>query len=144
MNLMEKSMVETTEKHGFWPNFYEPFRNIGRTVADWFTPSSEAAALEDCYEINIELAGVKADDISLELIDNRLTVKGEKSVEREDKGRNYYFSEREYGAFQRSFRLPQDADDANISANFEDGVLKLRIGKLAAEKLESRKISIQS
>ena len=137
-------MVETTDTTGYWPGLYEPFRNIGRRVADWFAPSSDASSMDDCYEINVELPGVKSEDIELSLNNNRLIVRGEKQTEREDEGRNYYFSEREYGAFQRTFRLPQDADSENIEANYTDGVLKLKIAKHAVEKPEEKRIPIKS
>ena len=137
-------MVETTDTTGNWPGLYEPFRNIGRRVADWFAPSSDASSMDDCYEINVELPGVESEDIDLSLNGNRLTVRGEKHIEREDKGRNYYFSERVNGTFQRTFLLPPDADGESIEANYENGVLNLKIAKQITAKPEEKKISIKT
>ena len=46
-------MVEKPETAGWWPNLYEPLRNVGQKVADWFAPRSEASAMADYYEINV-------------------------------------------------------------------------------------------
>lgn len=102
-------MVEKSHTVGSWPHLYEPLRGIGQKVADWFAPRSEASSIEDCYEIKVELPGVKAEDVDVSVHDNNLTIRGEKRFEREEIDRNFFFSEREYGLFQRTFRLPPDA-----------------------------------
>jgi len=137
-------MVEKSHTAGWWPNLYEPLRSFGQRVADWIAPRSDASAMEDYYEINVELPGVKADDVDVAVQDNSLVVRGEKRFEREETGRTYFFSEREYGAFQRSFRLPPDVDSENIDATFKDGVLCLKIAKKSASAVEGRKIEVRS
>ncbi len=136
-------MVEKSHTAGWWPNVYEPLRQMGEKVADWFAPRSEASMLEDCYEINVELPGVKAEDVDIAMQDNSLVVRGEKRTERKETGQSFYFSEREYGAFQRAFRLPPDADPDTIDAEFGDGVLRLKIGKKDQTKPAARKIEIR-
>ena len=76
--------------------------------------------------------------------DNNLTVRGEKRFEREESGRNFFFSEREYGSFQRTFRLPPDASSDKIDAEFTDGVLCLKIAKVSPTKSAGRKINIRT
>ena len=112
-------MVEKSHTAGWWPDLYQPLRNIGQRVADWFAPRSDASALEDYYEINVELPGVKTEDVDVSVDDNSLTVRGEKRYEREEAGRTYFFSEREYGSFQRTFRLPPDADSEKNSCGIQ-------------------------
>ncbi|MEX3008020.1 Hsp20/alpha crystallin family protein [Hoeflea sp. TYP-13] len=136
-------MVEKSHTAGWMPNIYDPLRNLGQRVADWFAPRSDASAMEDCYEINIELPGVKAEDVDVAVDGNSLTVRGEKRSQREETGRTFFFSEREYGSFQRTFRLPPDADNAKIEADYSDGLLKLKIAKVKSAKPEERKISIR-
>jgi HSP20 family protein len=140
---MEAQMVEKSHTAGWWPNLYEPLRDIGHKVADWFAPRSEASALQDYYEINIELPGVKLEDVDVSVHDNSLLVHGEKRFEREEKGRSYFFSEREYGAFQRSFRLPADANSSQIDAAFNDGVLQIKIAKQAPSQSAGKKIEVR-
>jgi HSP20 family protein len=137
-------MVEKSHTAGWWPQLYEPLRGIGAKIADWFAPPSDAAATEDAYEINIELPGVAADDIDIAVDDGQLTIKGEKRFQREETGRTYYFSEREYGAFQRSFRLPADADADKVVADFANGVLTVRIPKAGPPPERSKKIQIRT
>ncbi len=72
-----------------------------------------------------------------------MTVKGEKHFEREEKGKTYFFSERAYGSFQRSFRLPSDAIGDRIEATFKNGLLTIRIPKATKQNEESRKIDIK-
>ena len=136
-------MVEKNHAYDWIPSLYEPFRNVGHRVADWFSPRSEASAVEDCYEINIELPGVKSDDIDVSVHENRLFVRGECKSKREEKGRTYFFSERQYGSFQRSFSLPADADIENIDAEFSDGILHLRIAKYKSVETAKRKIKVR-
>ncbi len=136
-------MVEKSHTAGWWPDLCQPLRNIGQRVADWFAPRSDASALEDYYEINVELPGVKTEDVDVSVEDNSLTVRGEKRYEREETGRTYFFSEREYGAFQRTFRLPPDADGEKIDAEFSDGILRLRVAKRTPLKTEGRRIEVR-
>jgi HSP20 family protein len=137
-------MVEKSHTAGWLPNLYEPLRNIGQKVAEWFAPRSDASALEDCYEINVELPGIKAEDVDVSVHDNSLMIRGEKQFEREETGRTYFFSEREFGAFQRTFRLPPDTDSEKIDATFRDGVLCLKIAKQKSSQPTGKKITVQT
>ena len=137
-------MVEKSHTAGWWPNLYEPFRQIGERVADWFAPKSEASMLQDYYEISIELPGVKVEDVDISMKENTLIVRGEKRSERQESGQSFYFSEREYGAFQRAFRLPTDADTDKVDATFKDGVLTLRVAKQSSNEPTPKKIEIRN
>lgn len=137
-------MVETSHTAGWWPQLYAPFRGLGEKIADWVAPRAEASAVQDCYEISMELPGVKAEDIDVSLAEGTLTVKGKKEFQREETGRTYYFSEREYGAFQRSFRLPADARGEDVRADFKDGVLVLTVPKAKPAPEASKRIRIRT
>ena len=137
-------MVEKTHTAGWWPSVFDPLRQMGERVADWFAPRSEASVEGACYEITIELPGVKPEDIEVSARDGALTVKGEKRAERAVQGKSYFFSEREYGAFQRTFRLPPDADEDRIEAEFRDGVLTLKIAKAVETEPKPKKIAIRA
>ncbi|MBJ6371474.1 Hsp20/alpha crystallin family protein [Sedimentitalea arenosa] len=126
-------MVEKTEHTGLWPSLYDPFRAMGARIADWLSPATEASGGTDSYDITMELPGVSEDDIDLSVEDGVVTIRGEKKTETEKKGDTWYFSERQYGAFRRSFRLPADADGAKASASMKDGVLHVSVPKLAPE-----------
>lgn len=137
-------MVEKSHMLGTWPGLFEPFRSFGQRVADWVAPPSEAAGDDQAYRIVMELPGVAEDDIDLSVSDGVVTVKGEKRAEREEEGETWYFSERQYGAFSRSFRLPPDADPAEVRAGLKDGVLTVSVGKRAPDAGgQGQKISIE-
>ena len=137
-------MVEKTHTAGWWPQLYEPLKSMGSKIADWFAPPADAAATQEHYEINMELPGVKSEDIDIGVHDNTLTIKGEKRFEHKEAGRSYFFSEREYGAFQRSFRLPAQTDRDAITADFKDGILSVRVPKAGPPPDKSKKIAVRA
>jgi HSP20 family protein len=92
----------------------------------------------------IELPGVKPEDIDVTIQNNTLSIKGEKHIEREERKDSYFFSERQYGAFQRSFRLPPDASEDQIEASFNDGVLEVKIARKNSQNDGAKKIAINA
>ncbi len=136
-------MVEKTHTSGFWPSLYDPFRGIGTRLAQFLTPASEASQANDVYRIAVELPGVAEDDIEVTSHDGVITVKGEKKTEREESGDTWFFSERQYGTFSRSFRLPPDADGSKIEAELKDGVLNLLVPKIAPQDPEQTRVKIK-
>lgn len=135
-------MVEKTPASTFWPSIYEPFRNFGTRLSEWLAPASEASSDGKSYRIAIELPGVEEKDIEVTVDEGTVTVKGEKKEVREEKGDTWYFSERQYGSFSRTFRLPADADQAKVSADLKDGVLTLTVARTTPESAKTRKVPI--
>ena len=90
----------------------------------------------------MELPGVAEDEIDVSVADGVVTVKGEKETTRQDKGETWFFSERQYGAFRRAFRLPSDADAGAVSAALKDGVLTIRVPRKAAKASEATKVKV--
>ena len=127
----------------FWPHLFEPFRDFGQAVSEFFAPKADASHSEESYEICLELPGVAEEDISVEIHEDVLTIKGEKKVEREEKKKDYYFSERRFGSFQRSFRLPGNTAPDDIRARFGDGVLKVTIPKLEPRANTARTVKVE-
>lgn len=137
-------MVEKTDHSGLWPSLYDPFRNLGTRLAEWLSPASEASSSEDAYDIAMELPGVSEADVDLTVENGVVTVRGEKRTETERKGDTWFFSERQYGAFRRSFRLPEDADAEAVNATMKDGVLRISVPKKAPKPAEEgRRIQIR-
>lgn len=135
-------MVEKAHTAGWIPDLYEPFRNLGRKVANWFAPKSEAAVTDDMYQVIMELPGVEAENVQITTRGSDLTIRGEKKFEHEESGKTYFFSEREYGAFQRTFRLPPDADHNAIEADFSNGILTVKMPKHKASQEQDTPIKI--
>jgi len=143
-NIARNTIRNTNLTEAFWPGLADPFRTLGSKIADFFQPSADAVNVEDRYEINIELPGVKEDDVDVTFHDHVLTIKGEKRSAHEEKTKSFYFSERTYGAFQRTFRLPDDIESNDISANFKDGVLTVAVPKTEQTQSKARTIKVGS
>ena len=137
-------MVEKSHTSGLWPSLADPFRNFGSRLAEWVAPASEASGNENSYHISIELPGVEENDISLSAENGVVSLKGEKKTEREEKGETWYFSERQYGSFSRSFRLPPDADEDKVKADLKNGVLTITVPKMKEEPKTNRQVMINA
>ncbi len=137
-------MVESNQSGRFWPNLYEPLRGLGTKLSEFLSPASEASSDDNVYRISIELPGVSEDDIDLRVTNDSLVVSGEKTESREDKGETWYFSERHYGAFRRSFRLPPDADSESAEAHARDGVLEITVPRKDTAAKRGIKIDVKS
>ena len=135
-------MVEKSHTAGTWPKFYEPLRNVGQKMAGWLVPASEASTTENSYKISLELPGVEEKDIDISVHDGVVVVKGEKTSQKEEKGETWFFSERQYGSFSRSFRLPEDADGNKVEAHLKDGVLQVVVPKAGPEAKQGTKVKI--
>lgn len=116
--------------------------NTGTSVSA-FTPAVNTREGTSAYHIEVDLPGVKKEDIDVNISEGVVTLSGERSVRNELKEDNYYKVESEYGKFERSFSIPKDADIENIHAETADGVLEVVIPKLEVTKDEPRKIEIK-
>lgn len=139
--MIEKSEISPSTAD-WLEHLYGPVRRFGERVAEFFSPTSDAAKTDEYYEVNVELPGVADKDITVEVHDSVLTVKGEKRSSQESEGKNYFFSERTFGRFQRTFRLPQDSDENGVSARHQDGVLSIRIAKTKPTTTKARTIPV--
>ncbi len=112
------------------------------TSSTRLAPAVDIVEEKDKYVLKADLPGLKQDDIKIELTDNILSISGERKHERneEDKDKKYYYYERSYGAFERKFVLPNDADIEKIKAKYENGVLSIDIQKKESKKPKEIKI----
>ena len=89
--------------------------------------------------IDVDLPGVDEKQVAVTIANGVLTIKGEKTSEREEKKADYYLAERSYGSFERSLRLPDTIDESKLEAKFDKGVLKITAEKKPdAVKAEKR------
>ncbi|MCZ6159183.1 Hsp20/alpha crystallin family protein [Campylobacter ureolyticus] len=104
-----------------------------------FTPSANTREDDKAYYIEVDLPGVKKEDVSVDLDKNHISISGERKIKNEIKEDDYYKVESVFGKFSRSFSLPDSVDNENIQASFENGVLEILIPKVApkvAKKIE--------
>ncbi len=111
-------------------------------VENIWMPAVNEKEDEKAYYLEIDLPGVKKEDINIELKDNMLIISGERKFKKEENDKGYKRVESFFGKFERRFTLPADADVEKIEASVEDGVLKLTIPKIE-EKENVKKIEIK-
>lgn len=102
----------------------------------------DVAENKDAYVVKASLPGINPEDVEITYNNNTLTIKGEVQEEKESEDTQYHLRERRYGAFTRSITLPAGVESDKIEANYEAGVLTLRLPK--AEEMKPRRISIAS
>ena len=96
------------------------------------------------YRVTAEIPGMDEKDVEVTVATGVLTMKGEKKEAYEETKKDFYRSERSYGAFQRSFRLPEDIDPEKIEASLKKGVLTVVLPKTAEAQKKARKVEITS
>jgi HSP20 family protein len=102
-----------------------------------FTPLVDVHETEEEYLVRVDLPGVKADDVNVEVNENVLSISGSRVA---DETKQAQLVERPYGSFVRTLTLPRGVDSDSIEAGYQDGVLELRIPKPAEQK--PKKITI--
>ncbi|HWA19911.1 MAG TPA: Hsp20/alpha crystallin family protein [Devosia sp.] len=107
-----------------------------------FMPDAELAENGEVATIRVELPGVHEKDIDISTEDHTLTISGHKKSESEEKKGDMVRSERSFGSFSRAFGFPFVIDADKVHANFENGVLTVKIAKPAGTAAKSRKIAI--
>ena len=110
------------------------------TVPEW-APLVDIVEDDKEYLIKAELPEVNKADVKVTVQDDVLTITGERTLEKEEKGRKYHRVERAYGRFARSFTVPEDADGNGVVAEYKDGVLKVHLPK--SEKAKPKTIEVK-
>ncbi len=119
-----------------------PERRRGLLEGEW-APSVDVAETDEDIVVTAELPGVKQDDVEISVVDDVLTIKGEKKEEKEVKEKNYHRIERSYGSFQRSLSLPVGVQSDKAKATYKDGVLKVTIPKSEEARPKQIKINVE-
>ena len=124
----------------FDDSFFRNFDGDDDVQMGTWHPVVDLFEKDENYVVKAELPGLKKEDISIDIEDRLLTLKGERKYENEVKEDHYYRRERSYGKFQRSFRLPTDVNPDDVKAKFNDGVLEIEVPK--PEEKKPKQISI--
>jgi HSP20 family protein len=117
----------------------EPFAGGGNIVA----PRMDISEDEQAFRVSAELPGARPEDVEVIVEDDVLTIRAERTQERETNRRNYHLLERSVGVFQRSLRLPAPVDPGQVQAAFDNGVLTVTIPK-DARQARSRRVQVRS
>jgi HSP20 family protein len=109
-----------------------------------FMPRLDVTEDAKVFTVTAELPGMTEKDIDLSLSGDTLTIRGEKKEEKEDKNKNYYYSERSYGSFLRSVPLPRQVETDKVSASFKKGVLTITLPKTVEAAESTKKIEVKT
>lgn len=122
-----------------------PFARGFPSLNGWIiAPAVDVIEREDAFEVTAEVPGLDERNIEVKLSNGCLTIRGEKQEEKEDRRKEYHLSERRYGSFQRTFRVPDEVDADKVEAVFEKGVLRVKLPKRPEAKKNERKVEIKA
>ena len=131
--------------------FFNDFTRPSKSLMRYQTPTSnvmrtDIKETENGYELDIDLPGFKKDEVTLELKDGYLSISAAKGLDKDeqDKQGRYIRQERYAGTCSRSFYVGEDVEPADVSARFEDGILKVSLPKREQKRLpQSNRIAIE-
>lgn len=134
---------------GYW---HLPFRESAVDVEPYWrgeisfgaTPAVDIVEMGDGYKLTAELPGVDERNVDISFVDGKLTIKGQKEEDQQDTNQDHFLSERHYGAFNRSFRVPTGVDTDKIDASFQNGILTVMLPKTAEARRNQKKIAIKN
>ena len=134
MNRMNRLFRET----------YSPEEPEEALTTTSFAPPVDIYEDEHNITLKLEVPGIDEKDIDVRVENTTLTVHGERKIEKEEKEENFRRVERQYGSFTRSFTLPSSVDSAQVSADYDKGVLKIKLAKKAEAKPKQIKVNVGS
>ncbi|MGR3176475.1 MAG: Hsp20/alpha crystallin family protein [Candidatus Anammoxibacter sp.] len=146
------------KKRDFFADPFDSFEHFGNEISSFFTPISRLMGRDvslferdwnpsiDVYEsdnevlVKADIPGLNKDEMDISILDDMLTIKGEKKTENEVSKESYYKSERFCGSFNRTIQLPSEVDEDKVKATYKDGVLELHLPK--KEEAKTKHIAI--
>jgi HSP20 family protein len=137
------SLIKRSSLPSLLDDFFntEKFFDTDFFKREW-VPAVNIAEKDNQYEVELSVPGMKKEDIQVHLEGGVLTVSGESKSEKEDKEKKFTRREFSYSSFSRSFTLPENADENSINAKYENGILKLTIGKKTKELEQKKQITV--
>ncbi len=120
---------------------FSSFNRIPNAFDEAWSPRVDIAETENEYSVAIELPGIEKKNLSINVKDSILTIKGEKKAEEKQEGVNYLRMERSYGEFERQFKLSKNIITDKIAAEYKNGVLNITLPK--AEEAKPKEIAVK-
>ena len=139
MTLLMKPEPFSGDLHRLFNTLFEDSSSVAQQR---WVPSMDLVEADDHFLLKADLPGLAEEDVAIEVRDNALTISGERKAEHERRERGWYRVERSTGAFSRSLSLPEGIDPDAVTAEFDKGVLEVRIPK--PEQRKPRRIQINS
>ena len=143
MTLIKYNPYVRNSYPGSFVNLFDKFfyDKLEDSSADRFLPSANILETEKTYEVQLAVPGMKKEDFNIDLEDGKLHISGERRFETNE-GTTVHQHEILHGSFNRVFHLPEDADQKNISASYENGILNIEVAK-DIKKVLKQKINVK-
>lgn len=136
-----------------WSPFFDPFEDLEKRVfsdvpmvrsgSQGFVPAMDVYETKDAVMVESPLAGVDPERVDISIENNVLTVRGETEKQQEVEEKDYYRKEVRYGSFFRQVALPAPVDGDKAEANFEKGMLVIRIPKRSEAAAKTIKVTVK-
>ncbi|MGN6515381.1 MAG: Hsp20/alpha crystallin family protein [Rhizomicrobium sp.] len=120
------------------------FAPFGRVMTALHAPAVDIAEKDKEYEITAELPGIDEKNVEVSLANGGLVIRGHKEEQKEEKKKDYFLSERQYGTFERYFGIPEGVESEKIAATFKNGVLTITLPKSAKMQASEKKIAVKA
>ena len=145
-NRRNLSTTRRSEPRGFLDDMEDVVSRLWEDgQSNWFggrsAPLLDVSESDTAVEVQLDLPGMKAEEIEIQLNGSTLTVSGERKDEKEEKGKTYHRLERHVGSFSRSLTLPCPVEEDEVAAAYHDGVLSITLPK--TEEAKTRKITVK-
>lgn len=121
-------------------DFFRGAEDGGAMISNVSVPPFEFVETPETYQLKAEVPGLEAKDVELQVNGELLTISGEKHEEKRSDNANIHFTERRFGKWQRSFRLPSAVDPTRVEATIGNGILNVTIGKRVEAKSQVIKV----
>lgn len=138
----EFSAMQNQMNHVFGETFGPSMTQAEQPLAGTWAPAVDIYETAQEIVLQVEVPGVTKEQVHVEVDDGTLHLKGERKIEKEVKEENYHRVERVYGAFHRSFSLPDTVDAEKVRAELKDGVLEVRLGKREQAKPKQIQVNV--
>jgi HSP20 family protein len=135
-----------------WPTFTSLQKEMNRLLDDFlgredlFRPGNypllDISETNDSIIMKAELPGVDPKGVDISISGDNLTVKGEKTEEKEEKGKHFHRVERSYGSFSRTISLPKSVNIDAVKAEYKNGILEINLPKI--EEAKAKKIEVKT
>ncbi len=133
----------------YFNKMWRRFENLMAPIKVWQDepifriPLANITENNNTFSISLELPGMEKDNIQINLIEDRLEIKGEKKEEREEKAGSYIRKEYSTSTYHRVFKIPENTTEADLDATYDNGVLKIVLTKKKLEDKEAKSIEIK-
>lgn len=166
VKLPVKTESKKAEEKAAVPQVWHPFESLHREIDRLFedfgrgvwrspfrrpafefsvaSPAVDIVEKDTAYEITADLPGLDEKNVEVQVANGNLTIKGEKTEEKQEKKKDYYLQERHFGSFERSFGVPEGVDADKIEASFKKGVLTVTLPKKAEAQKPAKKIDVKA